>query len=98
MKKIVEYIDNYDPFNYISLKDEFYEEKFLEYLHEYQENLLKTIEKEDKKKVDKIFFNKIETTNDIAVNKIISNYLNNNIDDKDFQNMIRRMKNIIVAS
>ena len=50
MKKIIEYIDKYDPFNYISLKDEFYEEKFLEYLHEYKENLLKTIEKEDKKK------------------------------------------------
>ena len=98
MKKIIEYIDKYDPFNYISLKDEFYEEKFLEYLHEYKENLLKTIEKEDKKKVDKIFFNKIETTNDIAVNKIISNYLNNNIDEIDFQNMIRKMKNIILVS
>lgn len=98
MKKIVEYIDNYDPFNYISLKDEFYEEKFLEYLHEYQEKILKMMEKENKKKIDKIFLNKIETTNDIAVNKIISNYLNNNIDDKDFRNMIRRMKNIILAS
>lgn len=98
MKKIVEYIDNYDPFNYISLKDEFYEEKFLEYLHEYQEKILKMIEKENKKKIDKIFLNKIETTNDIAVNKIISNYLNNNIDEKDFRNMIRRMKNIILAS
>ena len=98
MKKIVEYIDNYDPFNYISLKDEFYEEKFLEYLHEYQEKILKMIEKENKKKIDKIFLNKIETTNDIAVNKIISNYLNNNINEKDFRNMIRRMKNIILAS
>lgn len=98
MKKIVEYIDNYDPFNYISLKDEFYEEKFLEYLHEYQEKILKMMEKENKKKIDKIFLNKIETTNDIAVNKIISNYLNNNIDDKDFQNMIRKMKNIILVS
>lgn len=98
MKKIVEYIDNYDPFNYISLKDEFYEEKFLEYLHEYQEKILKMMEKENKKKIDKIFLNKIETTNDIAVNKIISNYLNNNINEKDFRNMIRRMKNIILAS
>lgn len=101
MKKIIEYINDYNPYNNIELTDEFFEEEFLEYFHNYQDGLQKLILKEkieNSENINKMFLSKIVDANNSAFEKITSDYLNNKISENAFNIMTRKIKDIVLAS
>lgn len=101
MQKVIEYINNYNPYSTVVLTNNFFEENFLEYFHNYKNGLLEIIKEEkieNSKKVNQLFLTKVVTENDQIIENILTDYLNNNIDEKELKTMIRKIKDIILAS
>lgn len=97
MKEISNFINSYNVYQGLSIDDEYFEDKFLEYFYKFKNELQEMIRDNnltelETKRVWKIFYEKVSSSNDMMISIILNK-------DIDYMKIyIRKIKDVILAS